>query len=52
MNRDAIRINALVADGFVPYQFTYDQVVNQPEHVVADTDAALRRSPRSPTAIS
>ena len=30
MARDAERLNALVIDGFTPFQFTYDQVVSQP----------------------
>ena len=30
MARDAERLNALVLDGFTPYQFTYDQVVEPP----------------------
>lgn len=44
MNRDTARLNALVADGFAPYQFTYDQVVNRPDGVIAETYAALLRS--------
>ena len=34
MRRDVERSNALIADGFLPYQFTYEQVV-------ADADATL-----------
>lgn len=42
MNTDAERYNALLARGLRPYQFTYDQVVGAPAHVVATTRAALR----------
>jgi len=34
-------MNALVAAGFRPYQFTYDHVVAQPTEVVAVTERAL-----------
>ncbi len=43
MSRDAERLNALVLDGFTPFQFTYDQVVAQPSLVLATVDLALRR---------
>ena len=43
MSRDAERLNALVLDGFTPFQFTYDQVVSQPRVVTATVDLALRR---------
>jgi hypothetical protein len=43
MGRDAERLNALVIDGFTPFQFTYDQVVSQSATVVATVDLALRR---------
>jgi hypothetical protein len=43
MSRDAERLNALVLDGFTPFQFTYDQVVTRPALVVATVDLALRR---------
>ena len=43
MSRDAERLNALVLDGFTPFQFTYDQVVNQSAVVTATVDLALRR---------
>ncbi len=43
MARDAERLNALLLDGFVPFQFTYDQVTTQPATVVAQTRAALGR---------
>ena len=42
MNRDAERMNALLAKGMRPYQFTYDQVLRTPAAVVAVTRAALR----------
>ena len=41
MRRDAERMNALVAQGMRPFQFTYEQVVEQPADVVATTVAAL-----------
>lgn len=41
MRRDAERLNALVLDGFVPVQHTYDQVVDEPHEVVADLRRAL-----------
>jgi hypothetical protein len=41
LQRDAERMNALVADGFRPYQFTYDHVVTHPREVVAVTERAL-----------
>lgn len=41
MRRDSERVNALLADGFLPYQFTYQQVVGEPEYVVATTTRAL-----------
>jgi hypothetical protein len=47
MTHDAQRFNALVAAGFTPYQFTYGQVVGEPETVVAETRAALARHPRA-----
>jgi hypothetical protein len=39
--RDAVRLNALVLDGFAPMQFTYDQVTVDPEWVIAQTRQAL-----------
>jgi hypothetical protein len=42
--RDAERLNALVLDGFAPYQFTYEQVVDAAETVIATVNVALRRS--------
>ena len=38
---DAGRTNALLHDGYQPYQFTYDQVTASPADVVATTAAAL-----------
>ncbi len=43
MRRDAERLNALILDGFAPYQFTYDQVVNTPEDVCVTLHLAVRR---------
>lgn len=44
MSRDAERLNALVLDGYAPYQFTYDQVVSAPGAVVSTVRAALAAS--------
>jgi hypothetical protein len=41
MARDAARLNALVLDGFVPMQFTYDQVVTDWLWVLDQVRAAL-----------
>lgn len=41
MSRDAARANALLSDGFRPYQFTYEHVVTQCDYVVETTAAAL-----------
>ena len=41
MSRDAERTNALLRQGLVPYQFTYDQVVGDPTSVVVDVRTAL-----------
>ena len=46
MARDAERMNALVAAGYAPYQFTYGQLVAEPVQVVAETRAALARHAR------
>ncbi len=43
LRRDAARMNALVADGFRPYQFPYDQIVNEPHTVVHEVRSALGR---------
>jgi hypothetical protein len=42
--RDAERMNALVLDGFAPYQFTYDQVVGEADTTIGTLTEALRRS--------
>jgi hypothetical protein len=39
--RDAERMNALVLDGLLPMQFSYDQVTRDPEWVIAQTREAL-----------
>ena len=44
MNRDAERLNALVADGHRVYQFTYQQVSLRGEQVVEVTRRARRRA--------
>jgi hypothetical protein len=44
LTRDTARLNALVLDGFAPYQFTYEQVVGDVETVIATVATALRRS--------
>lgn len=41
MSRDAARINALLGDGYLPYQFTYQQVTTACEWVTAQTARAL-----------
>ncbi len=41
LQRDAERMNALLRDGLLPYQFTYDQVVDEPASVVAQTRDAM-----------
>jgi hypothetical protein len=43
MARDAERTNALLLEGFVPMQFTYDHVTRQPAEVIAQTRTALGR---------
>ncbi len=43
MDRDAQRMNALLADGFQPFQFTYRQVTEHGDEVVATTARALLR---------
>jgi Protein of unknown function (DUF559) len=43
MRIDAERANALVLDGFAPFQFTYSQVVEEPATVVATIRTALER---------
>lgn len=44
MSCDTARLNALVVDGYAPYQFTYEQVVIEPDEVVACTRLALQRA--------
>jgi hypothetical protein len=41
MASDATRFNALLADGYAPYQFTYGQIVSEADYVVGTTRAAL-----------
>ena len=41
MSRDAARTNALLADGFLPFQFTYEQVVGCEQQVVDAVRRAL-----------
>jgi hypothetical protein len=43
LRRDADRLNALLADGLQPYQFSYEHVVEAPGNVVETTAAALAR---------
>jgi hypothetical protein len=42
MESDAKRANALMRDGFRPFQFTYGQVVSERSYVVETTRSALR----------
>lgn len=44
MRRDAERLNALILDGFCPFQFTYEQVVDAAQSVCDTLRHALRRS--------
>ncbi|MEM9041770.1 MAG: DUF559 domain-containing protein, partial [Actinomycetota bacterium] len=44
MARDAQRTNALLAQGYEPYQFTYRQVVDAPHEVIATLRSALGRA--------
>lgn len=41
LRRDADRMNALLADGLAPYQFSYEHIVESPESVAATTRSAL-----------
>lgn len=41
LNRDAARSNALMSAGYSPYQFTFDNIVNDPTEVVETTARAL-----------
>jgi hypothetical protein len=42
MESDATRANALMRDGYRPYQFTYGQIVAESRYVIATTRGALR----------
>lgn len=42
LTRDAARLNALMLDGYAPYQFTYAQVTECPDEVLEITAEALR----------
>lgn len=55
LRTDAERANRLLLAGFLPYQFTYLQVVEEPEMVVATVAAALGLHPltaRTPFSVS
>jgi hypothetical protein len=41
LRRDAARMNALIAEGLLPYQFPYEQIVSEPDQVVEETRTAL-----------
>lgn len=41
LRRDTERMNALLRDGLLPYQFPYEQIVGEPESVVDETRRAL-----------
>ena len=43
MTSDAARANALLGDGFQPYQFTYGQMVAEQRYVLDTVASALRR---------
>jgi len=45
LRRDTARMNALLTDGYRPYQLTYDQIVDQPESVIAEVRSALYSPP-------
>lgn len=47
MRRDSERQNALLADGFLPYQFTYSDVVERPHHVTYTVAHALTTRQRA-----
>lgn len=44
MANDAARLNALLAEGLAPYQFTYEQAVDDAAGLIATLRAALSRS--------
>ena len=41
LHRDTQRLNALITDGFRPYQFTYSDVVERPTEVLDQSRRAL-----------
>ena len=41
MRRDSERQNSLLAQGYLPYQFTYSDVVERPGHVTYTVAHAL-----------
>lgn len=41
LQRDVERLNALLLDGFLPMQFTYEQIVSAPDQVVEDVRHGL-----------
>jgi hypothetical protein len=43
LHRDADRLNALLAEGLRPYQFSYEHIVEAPSEVVETTAAALAK---------
>ena len=43
MSIDAERANRLVLDGFIPLQFTYSQIVEEPDAMLATIREALQR---------
>jgi hypothetical protein len=47
MTRDAERTNALLSSGYVPFQFTYAQVVADPATVMSTVSSALRTAAAS-----
>lgn len=46
LRRDAERVNALLAAGLEPYQFTYESIVDQPEDAIETVRSALERTER------
>jgi hypothetical protein len=44
LRRDAERANALMLEGFAPYQFAYDHVVHEPANVLTTITRALQAS--------
>jgi hypothetical protein len=44
MALDAARMNALIADGYAPFQFTYEHVMERPHMVIATLRRALGQS--------